>query len=249
MCNIYKNNLIILSQLEESQFIYYKEDTNKIKIDNRTLSYFRSGTEEKKIGEVINSSFINMFNNYIINIANSENLPSNLDNISLTASLEDSIKEIKNTKELLNKSLQGINTYYETLQLNDYKYQPILELYQKLTDLFNNIDTYQQNYIQTINKKKEKNNNSNSWLYNIYQSTLKSNSNTRVVVPELKIDVEELPKLESDYDLDSESESEKCSCEHIKDTESYILGFIYILGRKMSNIFFSITNHVRIIFR
>lgn len=251
MCNIYKNNLIILSQLDNSQFLYYKEDTNKLKIDDRTLSYFRSGTKESDILQIINSSFINMFNNYIINIANSENLPPNIgDNIE-SDSLEDSIREIKNTKELLRNSLKGLQNYHETLKLNKYESQSTLDLYESLNKLLENIDSYQDKYINAINRKSQKSNKSNSWLYNIYQSTLsgvskhKNDNVERIIETEVKNNQDEITP---DDDLDSNSDEETCECPGVKESESYILGFMYILSRKLRNIILVFGNHIRIIF-
>ena len=74
MCNIYKNNLIILSQLEKDQLIYIKEETNQLKLENRYLTYLRNGTDEAKIGDIINTSFLAITNNYLLNISYNETI-------------------------------------------------------------------------------------------------------------------------------------------------------------------------------
>ena len=66
MCNVYKNNLIILSQIEKEQILYLTD--NNLNIDNRYLSQYRSGTKQEKICYIINQRFLVMMNNYILNI-------------------------------------------------------------------------------------------------------------------------------------------------------------------------------------
>ena len=243
MCNIYKNNLIILSQLEPNQSIYFKEDTNQLKIDNRYLTFLRSDTDEKTIVQIINTCFIIMINNYILNIAYHESNHIYKDSQNLSMSIEENIREIQNTKELLNNSLKGLHTYYENLQKNNYNYQEIEKLYTNLNELLKKIEIHRDSYIKKINKNNNTQTESSSWLYRLYEGTIKPK---KVVKSEPEIENvklnEEIELAETDDELDP-------LCENIKDTESYILGFLYIVTRKISNLVISIGSHIGFLFR
>lgn len=246
MCNIYKNNLIVLSQIEDNQLIYYKEETNKLKIDDRYLSYFHSDNNVQKIADIVNTCFLQLSNNYIVNIAQADNLHL-LEEVPETSNLEDSIKEIKNTKALLRNSLKGINTYYQTLEKNNYDYTPIQELYQKLTPIFDNLENYKENYIGKINERSSPKTESNSWLYKLYQSTIKST----VEKQPIKLSTETITTTDNQTFAEENQGDDICdnSCPPIEETESYVLGFIYIVSRKVSNFIISVGRHLKILFR
>ena len=103
MCNIYKNNLSVLSHLENNQLLYYSNTSSELKIDDRYFGYFQGKTDEKSISYIINHSFMRIINNYIINISSHENY--NQGNVT------DVLQEIKNTKSLLQKVLKGLQRY------------------------------------------------------------------------------------------------------------------------------------------
>ena len=54
MCNVYKNNLIVLSQIDYDQLLYLTDYT--LNIDNRYLSHYRS-EQTKKICYTINKVY------------------------------------------------------------------------------------------------------------------------------------------------------------------------------------------------
>jgi len=243
MCNIYKNNLIILSQLEKDQLIYIKEETNQLKLENRYLTYLRNGTDEAKIGDIINTSFLAITNNYLLNISYNETIHNENLQQDLTLSLEDNIKEIKNTKELLTNSLKGLQTYEATLFTNNHNYNDIMELNINLHAILDNIDIYRENYIKTINPNSNKTNHSNSWLYNLYQNTFSSKSVithlskpiTELKIKELVVETIEEEIVEEEPNCDSNTE------------DSYLFGLVYIVTRKIGNFFISIGSHLRYI--
>ena len=243
MCNIYKNNLIILSQLEKDQLIYIKEETNQLKLENRYLTYLRNGTDEAKIGDIINTSFLAITNNYLLNISYNETIHNENLQQDLTLSLEDNIKEIKNTKELLSNSLKGLQTYEATLFTNNHNYNDIMELNINLHAILDNIDIYRENYIKTINPNSNKTNHSNSWLYNLYQNTFSSKSViTHLSKPITELEIKELV-VET---IEDEIVEEEPSCDSNTE-DSYLFGLVYIVTRKIGNFFISIGSHLRYI--
>ena len=66
MCNIYKNNLIVLSKINDNNDLYYVD--NSLYIDDRYLTSMRSGKNINKINIISNSFFffLKMCNNHII---------------------------------------------------------------------------------------------------------------------------------------------------------------------------------------
>ena len=240
MCNIYKNNLIILSQLEKHQLLYIKEDTNQLKLDNRYLTYLRNKTEENKIGNIINTSFINITNNYILNISYNESINNMNGEHDLSLSLEENIEAIKNTRELLHNALKGLHTYHTTLLHQNHNYLPLKHLYNKLKDILDNIETYRNSYIGTIKNDSIQNKESNGWLYNLYLSAFTPKSTKVLPKPieeEEKEEEEEEIKTPNTYDKSSQNKSDN----------NYVYGLIYIVSRKIGNFFISLGNHIRYI--
>ena len=256
MCNIYKNNLMLLSDLEDDQFIYYDGDNN-LKIDNRILGYFRNGTKENKISIIINTSFMHILNSYIINLVSQEKM-ENQENIELL--------EIENTKLLLRNALKGIQKYYETLVRNNYDYQEIENLNTTLNKKYEQIDDYKMEYLLKINDNTEKPSTSKSWLYQIYESTIKPESKKKPSISE-NIEIEtESPQdepediISNDIDNDnSERESQNINdiCleepqlgdyfpDTLEDDEEpgFMHGILYIFSRKIIGLFFTIGKHV-----
>lgn len=264
MCNIYKNNLILLSQLEQDQFIYY-DGENNLKIDNRILGYLRNGTKENKIGIIINSSFLHMLNSYIINLVSHEktNLPEN-----------EQLLEIENTKHLLRKALDGIQTYYETLVRNNYDYIAIENLNASLNKKLENLEEYKIEYLIKINDKNTPTSSSKSWLYKIYESTLKPESKKELVTEVMDLETnssadetKSLPEESNSQthennnakiELDSNtrvSNSEEPQLgdyfpEELEDDEEpgFIHGILYIFSKKIVGLFFTIGKHVAYFF-
>jgi len=263
MCNIYKNNLIILSQLEESALLYYDQE-NQLHTDNRYLSYFRSGTKESKIGYIIKNSFLQIFNCYIINLVSQE--------IQKETNPDSQLLEIENSKHLLRKSLEGLQTYYESLVQHQLKYNNIEIINKELKEIFENIDEYKLEYLLTIDTPNETYSESKSWLYQLYESTIKSSPKKNI--PKIKITEDELdldstndeenesPKINS-LDLKNECETDDIITEQpqlgdyfpdeLEDNNEdspmyFIQGMMYIISKKIVNIFFTIGKHVSFYF-
>ena len=170
MCNIYKNNLTLLSQIEEGQFIYY--DSNySLNYEDRYLSYIRKGTQEKKISDIIKNSYLKILNTYVINLVSQENNSDTEKNIS-----ENDMIEIENTKHILRKSLAGIENYLKTLEINNYESTNLKNTYNILKEIFDNLENHKSDYLIKINNSVENSQpiNSKSWLYSLYESTIKS---------------------------------------------------------------------------
>tara|TARA_B100000123_G_scaffold267730_1_gene241481 strand:+ start:183 stop:950 length:768 start_codon:yes stop_codon:yes gene_type:complete len=255
MCNIYKNNLIILSQIKNDQLLYISD--NKLDVDNRYLSYYRSGNSENKIVNAINNSFLTIMNNYILNITNIENQKNNIPQ-DLTMSLEDNIEEIKNTKELLNNSLKGLNIYIKNLELNNYPCNKVLNLNENLNKIFNQIDSYRDEYIDSIKILKNKNNKSESWLYKLYQNTISSNKNEikenkNNIKMESIIEKEKINNNINDFNdnicLEQNNFKEEENNCNYEETNNFVFGIFYIVGRKISNFIISIGNHINYFFK
>ena len=259
MCNIYKNNLMVLSQLEENQFIYYDADNN-LRQDNRIFNYIRTGTKESKIAMIINNSFLHILNSYIINLVYQEKMENQPD---------EQLLEIENTKHLLRKSLVGIQKYYETLVKNNYNFQEIERLNTELNKRFENLEEYKMEYLIKINDQTETTNSSKSWLYQIYESTLKPESKKEVVENLVETDnKEDEDNLIEDNDTDTPDSEEEAGClpfntstepqigdyfpENfgVDDEEDfgYIQGLLYILSKKMVSLFFTVGKHVTYFF-
>lgn len=107
MENIYKNNLIILKELQENESIYYCE--NRIIKEDRYFGTLRCGNNLDKILGIINISFLHYYNLILI---------SDID------------EEIKN---LLIGSIKGINnfkTYNKNNNINIEKIEKIIKLFE-----------------------------------------------------------------------------------------------------------------------
>ena len=170
MCNIYKNNLTLLSQIEEGQFIYY--DSNyTLNYEDRYLSYIRKGTQEKKISDIIKNSYLKILNTYVINLVSQENNNDTEKNTS-----ENDMIEIENTKHILRKSLEGIENYLKTLEKYNYEVTNLKNTYHILKEIFDNLENHKSDYLIKINNSIENSqpSNSKSWLYSLYESTIKS---------------------------------------------------------------------------
>ena len=256
MCNIYKNNLIFLSQLEEDQFIYYDADNN-LKQDNRIFNYLRNGTKENKIAMIINNSYLHILNSYIINLVSQE---QNLNQE------DEQLVEIENTKHLLRKSLNGIQNYYETLVKNNYNFQDIEKLNSELNKKFENLEEYKMEYLIKINDQNDTTSSSKSWLYKLYESTLKPESKKDLgnEIETSPLDTENHVDEDSEQEADDSDSTEQNTCipfyqnkepqlgeffpenfgvdedEHI----GYVQGFLYILSRKVVALFFTIGKHI-----
>lgn len=243
MCNVYKNNLIVLSQIDYDQLLYLTEYT--LNIDNRYLSIYRSGTNQKKICYTINKSFLSLINNYILNITNIES-SLNKKPQDLSLSLEDNIEEIKNTKELLNNSLKGVKIYIDNLEKYNYERNLIEELYINLTKIYEKVDELRDNYITSIDNNNE-NTNSENWLYKLYQNTIRGNHKTQEE-PQIteKQQTSEYNTINNEIEND-EIEQEEDSNNECETSDSYVFGFLYIISRKISNLVLSVGNHIRYI--
>lgn len=265
MCNIYKNNLIVLSQLNDSQLIYY-DDENQLKPDDRYLSYFRPGTKESKIGYIIKNSFLQIFNCYIINLVSQETQKENQYNNNLI--------EIENNKHLLRKSLEGLEKYKKSLEYYKHNFNYIEVINKILNKVFDNIEEYKLEYLLTIQTHNESKSKSKGWLYQLYESTLKSsptknqynNSPSESLDEETDI-IENNLHLELNNSVNEDSEDnkpqrkdsntetkvdepqlgeylpEELEDEYYENT-NYMRGFIYLISRKIFNIFITIGKHI-----
>tara|TARA_B100000963_G_scaffold324113_1_gene309376 strand:+ start:489 stop:1373 length:885 start_codon:yes stop_codon:yes gene_type:complete len=264
MCNIYKNNLMLLSQLEEDQFIYYDSENN-LKIDNRILGYLRNGTKENKISIIINSSFMHILNSYIINLVSHEKMESH-EGVQLL--------EIENTKLLLRNALKGIQKYYETLVKNNYHYQDIENLNSNLNKKYENIEEYKTEYLIKINDNTSTPSTSKSWLYQIYESTLKPECKKPTVIETTKLENESSIDENTNSTEDSStinnndnntSHSESQNINHTEPEEEqlgnyfpetldedeepgFMHGILYIFSKKIIGLFFTIGKHVSYFF-
>ena len=255
MCNIYKNNLMVLSQLEDDQFIYYDTDNN-LRQDNRIFNYIRTGTKENKIAMIINNSFLHILNSYIINLVSQEKLENQED---------EQLVEIENTKHLLRKALTGIQKYYETLVKNNYNFQDIERLNTELNKKFENLEEYKMEYLLKINDQTETTSSSKSWLYQIYESTLKPDSKKQIIEDKIESsNTDSEDNSSEDNNTVSQEPNEVNNClpyypeeapqlgEYfpenfgINDEEEigFIQGFLYIISKKVVNLFFTIGKHV-----
>ena len=118
MENIYKNNLIILKELQENESIYYCE--NRIIKDDRYFGNLRCGNNLDKILGIINISFLHYYNLILI---------SDIDD-QIKDLLTDSLKGINNFKtyninnninvEKIEKIIKLFETYIENLENNQY---------------------------------------------------------------------------------------------------------------------------------
>ncbi len=280
MCNVYKNNLIVLSQLNDSQLIYYDSE-NQLKPDDRYLSYLRPGTKESKIAYIIKNSFLQIFNCYIINIVSQETQKE--------SDTDTQLLEIENKKHLLRKSLEGIRKYQNSLQEHQHNYEAIQSLNTELNTIFNNIDDYKLEYLLTIETPKETKSESKSWLYQLYESTLKSSASSHKTQSNLStlenIAEKEREEIDEDHDendvdeenltVENKNENNNDAIEdnnsgniekdedeepqlgeyfpdNIDDSDryehSYFTGMLYILSKKIFNIFITIGKHVNIFF-
>lgn len=80
MDNLYKNNLLVLKDIDENGTIYYIDNT--IFKDDRLFSGWRRGNNLLKIAEIIKYSFIHYFNLIMINSENiDEETQTNLINL------------------------------------------------------------------------------------------------------------------------------------------------------------------------
>lgn len=264
MCNIYKNNLIILSELNDFQLLYYDDD-NQLKPDDRYLSYFRPGTKEIKIGFIIKNSFLQIFNCYIVNLVSQENQKNETSETKLI--------EIENKKHLLRKSLEGLDKYIISLQKHQHNFQIMCDIKEELNNIFNRIEEYKLEYLFKIGTPDENKSQSKGWLYKIYEATVKSTSKNEL--PEIESDSEEdedIIETALQEELNSKTEEnepiveESESIEHNDDTEEpqlgdyfpedfgedtngfYVKGIIYIISRKLFNIFITIGKHINFFF-
>ena len=118
MENIYKNNLIILKELQETESIYYCE--NRIIKEDRYFGNIRCGNNLDKILGIINISFLHYYNLILISDIDEE-----IKNL-----LIGSIKGIDNFKiynknnniniEKIEKIIKLFETYIENLENNHY---------------------------------------------------------------------------------------------------------------------------------
>lgn len=271
MCNIYKNNLIVLSQLNDSQLIYYDSE-NELRPDDRYLSYLRPGTKESKISFIIKNSFLQIFNCNIINLVSQEIQKENDSNIKLI--------EIENNKHLLRKSLVGLEKYKKTLEEHNQNSEYISEISETLNTIFNNFDEYKLEYLLTIQTPTESKSESKGWLYKLYESTIKSSppkiesqshispsessdEDTSQFENNLKLEINNSDNEKSDDHqveieenttpvLEEEPQLGEYFPEEIEDEDeyhtNYVSGFMYLISRKIFNIFITIGKHVAYFF-
>ena len=217
MCNIYKNNLIVLSKINDNNDLYYVD--NSLYIDDRYLTSMRSGKNINKINNIISNSFLKMCNNHII-----------FDKINETQNREENneqnIDNYDDNYTLLVDSLNGFKNYITNLKnnslLNDEKLTNLLEnSYSKLDEIMKNIDsikeTYTNKFLSDEDEEKE-NCLANNYFTSLYNSAIYNDK------PEF---------FEEDYQEDNE--------------DSYIGGLFTIIGRKLGNFLFTMINHIRLI--
>tara|TARA_Y100000389_G_C17285493_1_gene425217 strand:- start:30 stop:698 length:669 start_codon:yes stop_codon:yes gene_type:complete len=219
MCNIYKNNLIVLSKITENNDLYYVD--NSLHIDDRYLTSVRSGKNINKINNIISNSFLKMCNNHII--FNKIDETNNSEEIT-----EGAIDNYDDTYTLLVDSLNGFKNYITNLKnnslLNDEKSTNLLEnSYSKLDEITKSIDTIKETYtnkflIEEEDDEEKKNCLTNNYFTSLYNSTIYNDATEFI---------------EEDNQEDEE--------------DSYIGGLFTIIGRKLGNFLLIVVNHIRLI--
>lgn len=218
MCNIYKNNLILLTNLSDNKDLYYIDNT--LYIDDRYLNSLRCGKNIKKINNIINNSYLQVCNNFILDLDSDDDCDS----------IETAIDSLDDTYNILEKSLIGFDKYID--YLNDNSDQETIELLNNtstnLENIFRNIDKSKNKYINNYYIKTDSESDSDddclkyNYLSSLYGSTLLyNNTNTNDESPENETN-------NNDY--------------------NYIYGLFTILGRKFGGFIFSIMYHLKILF-
>ena len=137
MCNIYKNNLILLTNLNDNKDLYYIDNT--LHIEDRYLNSVRGGKSIKKINNIINNSYLQVCNNFILDLDSDDDCDS----------IETAIDSLDDTYNILEKSLIGFDKYID--YLNDFSDQETIELLnntaKNLENIFRNIEVSKNEYI------------------------------------------------------------------------------------------------------
>ena len=173
MCNIYKNNLIVLTNLQDNQDLYYINNT--LHIDDRYLNSVRGGKNIKKINNIINTSYLQVCNNYIIDVDSDNDCDS----------IETALDSLDDTYNILDKSLIGFDKYID--YLNETSDKETIELLnntsKNLENIFRNIEKSKNEYINNYFIETDSDSDSENddcmkfnYLSSLYNSTLQYNN-------------------------------------------------------------------------
>ena len=140
MDNIYKNNLLTLSELKTEESIYYIE--NKIYKDDRYLGSLRYGKNVEKILNVINISFLHYYNILLLN--------GDVDEQEIIDLLNSSISGLENFKTYTqnnNMPIDKIDTLLEVLKkhINDLETNRFVKSEENIKNVQDNIDIIREN--------------------------------------------------------------------------------------------------------
>ena len=148
MENLYKNNLLVLSNLNENESIYYSE--NRICKEDRYFGSLRYGNNNEKIISIINISFLHYYNILLITDNDNEEIKNLLNN---------SIIGLKNFKiytqnnnictENISKLIELFNKYIDDLENNKY-----IKTKENIKNVQDNIDIIKKQ-IEENNEKTE----------------------------------------------------------------------------------------------
>ena len=173
MCNIYKNNLIVLTNLNDNKDLYYIDNT--LHIDDRYLNSVRGGKNIRKINNIINNSYLQVCNSFIIDVESDDECDS----------IETALDSLDDTYNILEKSLKGFSEYINNL--NNKSEEETIELlnntFKNLEKIFKNIEESKNEYVNNYYIKTDSESDSdeeNCMKYNyfssLYNSTLLYNN-------------------------------------------------------------------------
>ena len=240
MCNIYKNNLITLSQVQNNELLYINE--NKILVDDRYFTSFRQNNIQE-IFDCINLSFITIVNNYILNIIEDEK------NIELLD--EEDLNEVKNTKDLLKSSFNGLLIYKKTLEYNRYNNDIISKFINNLTTIIDNLDILRDKYVLSVQSKKSDETNKKSiWNYLLFNSSI-NNTKSKLIIKEPE-PLKETDNISNNQDINNDTFNDESNNEYnefYEENDSYIINLLYIVSRKITNVFKCVGKHISILFK
>lgn len=251
MFNLYKHNLSVLSNLNNSNLIYYDDD-NKLYIEDRLFTFIRGKNDIKKILTIIISSFYKYYYN-----------------ISLLKNSIDSIPKHKNIEiisnediiiDLLKKSLNGLKIYRTTI--NTYKIESsidnVIEEFEKcLLTLNISLDNFKEiklenSEIDNINplqeqKLEEKTEQNDIKINIINENKASKKSENSNEIPEIVYGEEQssiVSRLSPPNYYNNNINNENIKDEPKNKKKIYIFGIIYIIGRKIANVVKYIGNKI-----
>ena len=142
MDNIYKNNLLTLSELKTDESIYYNE--NKIHKEDRYLGSLRYGKNIEKILIVINISFLHYYNILLLN--------KNKDEPEIVELLNNSITGLENFRTYTqnnNMPVEKIDTLLEIFKkhINDLETNRFVKSEENIKNVQDNIDIIRENMV------------------------------------------------------------------------------------------------------